>query len=296
MLDKIEFLISEAAKAFRRNGLMAFAAISTVAISLFLLGGLSYAYWRLSTYAQKTLPTQFTMQVYVKDGTTKPQITEMAQQIRAIPGVAEARYVPKDLAYKRFLEENGIPDFEHEGDMVPIPDMFVIRLAEISDENASDVQSQLAALPTTARNGVRYLVNEQRFVDQLLKLLRVLGTVIGGLLFSTAGILIYNAIRLTIVSRRLEIRVMQLVGASRFTIQVPFLTEGVVQGAIGGAVGALILYATHALLDQALIGYEAFGTLPPFPLYPVSGVLAVIGAAYGFFSSYLALSSPLRYR
>lgn len=295
MLDKIEFLISEALKAFRRNGLMAFAAISTVAISLFLLGGLSYAYYRITRYAEENLPKQFTMEVFVNKGTTTEQIKQTIDQIRSIPGVKSAVLVPKEKAYPKLLSEMKIPEMPEEKE-IPIPDMFVVSLTDLSEDTASAVRDQIQVLPTVTANGIKYLSAEQRAVDQFLKLLRVLGTLIGGLLFSTAGILIYNAIRLTIISRRLEIRVMQLVGASRFTIKVPFVFEGVFQGLVGGALAGVILLGTHQLLDQAMVGYEAFGHLPPFPLWPILGVLSAIGAAYGLFSSMLALSAPLRYR
>jgi cell division transport system permease protein len=296
LLDKIEFLIGESLRVFRKNGLMAFAAISTVAISIFLIGGLGYAYYTLSNYAQRTFPTQFTMRVILKDGTTKDEIIRTINQIREMAGVERAVLIPKEKAYPRFIKEMGLPGLAEEKN-VPIPDMFQVTLSDISEENSSTVGAQIQAMPAVdSQNGVRYMEAEQRFIDQLLNLLRVLGSVVGGLLFATAGVLIHNAIRLTIVSRRLEIRVMQLVGASRFTIQLPFLFEGIVQGAIGGAVAGFLLYMTNQLLAQAIVGFDVFGTLPELPVWPIIGMLVAAGAVYGFFSSLMALSAPLRYR
>ena len=296
MLDKIEFLIGESAKIFRKNGLMAFAAISTVAISMFLLGGLGYAYYSISTYAQRTFPTQFTMRVLLKMGTSDADVHKTAAQLRAIPGVDHVVLIPKEKAYPKMLQDMRLPGLNEET-TIPIPDVFQVTLSDISEENSTAVGSQIQALPTVDKNnGVMYMEAEQRFIDQLLRLLRVLGSIVGGLLFATAGVLIHNAIRLTVVSRRLEIRVMQLVGASRFTIQLPFLVEGIVQGAIGGAIAGLFLFMTNRLLGQAIIGFDVFGSLPDIPVGPVAGILAVLGATYGFFSSVMALSAPLRYR
>ena len=295
MLDKIEFLIGESLRAFRRNGLMAFAAISTVAISMFLLGGLGYTYFRLQNYAEQTFPSQFTMEVFVKDGTSYDEIKDMALKLRGIAGVKSAVLIPKEKAYPRLVKEWGLPGLMGEND-IPIQDKFQVVLNDVDEETSAMVGAEIQALPTTEKNGVKYLEAEQRFVGQLLNLLKLLGSIVGGLLFSTAGILIYNAIRLTIVSRRLEIRVMQLVGASRFTIQVPFLFEGVIQGAVGGALASLILLMTYKLLDQAMAGFDAFGQLPDFPTWAIMVVLSGAGAAYGFMSSLMALSAPLRYR
>ena len=296
MLDKIEFLIGESIKIFRKNGLMSFAAISTVAFSLFFLGGLGYAYLSVLNYAQKTFPNQFTMEVFLKQGTSFDALHRTAEQIRAIPGVKTAVLIPKEKAYPKFLKDMNLPEFQEE-EGIPIQDKFQVTLTDISEETSTAVGSQIQALPVVdSANGVKYLESDQRFIDQLLRLLGVLGTIVGVLLFATAGILIRNAIQLTIVSRRLEIRVMQLVGASRFTIQVPFLFEGVVQGAIGGALSGWLLFVTDKLLQQAIVGFDVFGSMPDFPLWPVVGALAVVGAVYGFMSSLLALSAPLRYR
>jgi cell division transport system permease protein len=296
MLDKIEFLIGESLKIFRRNGLMSFAAISTVAISMFLLGGLGYGYYALSNYAQRNFPNQFTMQVILKDGVPFDQVRQTAQQIRAIDGVKRVVLIPKEKAYPRLLKEWNVPELA-EDKSIPIPDVFQVALTDVSEETSASVGAQIQALPTVEpQGGIKYLEAEQRFVDQLLRLLTVLGSIVGVLLFATAGILIHNAIRLTIVSRRLEIRVMQLVGASRFTIQVPFLFEGIVQGAIGGAFSGLLLYMTNQLLGQAIIGFDVFGSMPFFPVWPIVAALAVAGAIYGFMSSLMALSAPLRYR
>jgi cell division transport system permease protein len=296
LLDKIEFLFGESFKIFRKNGLMAFAAISTVAISMFLLGGLGYSYYALSNYAQRTFPTQFTMEVVLKMGTSYDGLHRTAEQIREIPGVAKVVLIPKEKAYPKFLKDMNLPEFQEE-EGIPIQDKFQVTLSDISEENSQAVGAQIKALPTVeSNNGVMYMEVEQRFIDQLLRLLRVLGSIVGGLLFATAGVLIHNAIRLTVVSRRLEIRVMQLVGASRFTIQIPFLFEGITQGAIGGAIAGILLYTTNRLLGQAIIGFDVFGSLPDFPVWPVVAALAVAGATYGFFSSLMALSSPLRYR
>jgi cell division transport system permease protein len=295
MLDKIEFLIGESLKIFRKNSLMAFAAVSTVAISLFLLGGLGYSYYAIFNYAKVTFPRQFTMRVIAREGVSSGALHETADKMRRLPGVSHVVLIPKELAYPKFVRDMGLTDMQEEKD-VPIPDVFQVTLSDISEDNSAVVGEQIQAMPTIEKNGVRYMEAEQRFIDQLLRLLGVLGGVVGGLLFITAGVLIHNAIRLTVISRRLEIRVMQLVGASRFTIQLPFLFEGCIQGAVGGVFAGFLLWTTNQLLGQAIIGFDVFGTMPDFPIWPVVGVLAAAGTIYGFFSSLMALSAPLRYR
>ncbi len=291
MFDRLQFLFSEALTALRRNLLMTFAAISTVAISLFLIGGLGYVYYRVNQFSQ-TVPGMFDVRVYLRDGISRDEIRATASAIRSLPGVKESVWLPKDKMWERTRAEN--PQFADVPN--PYPEAFKVTLSDL-DAGPSVVQS-IRAMPavSTEANGVVYRSDEQRFVTQVLSIVRWVGSVAGGLLFVTAGLLIYNAIRLTILSRRLEIRIMRLVGASGFTVTVPFLIEGIVQGLLGGAVAAVLLWLSSNLVADFIGSHNALGHPPEFPLGTVTALLCCAGAAYGFLCSSLAARTPLRFR
>lgn len=295
MFNRIEFVISEALVALSRNRLMTLAAVTTVAVSLFLFGGLGYAYYRLDQYAQ-TIPGKFNMLVFLKDDTTKQQVSEVAAKLRAMPGVASAFYVPKDKAWERWKIKN--PTALTEGVDNPLPDGFKVVLKDL--KQSDEVVASIKSLPEVApENGVQYLASEQNFVETLLVIFRYVGLIAGGVLFITAGVLIYNAIRLTVLSRRLEIRIMQLVGASRLTVHVPFLLEGMIQGIMGALISAAMVAGGYFLLYIKVQQYmptahAAFSV--PFPWLTMLWMLASAGAAYGIFCSLLAVRVPLKYR
>lgn len=291
MRDRVQFLLSEAFIALRRNTLMTFAAITTSAVALFLLGGLAYVYLRVNE-AAGDLSGKFEMRVWLREGITMEQIQQMAKEIRGIEGVKEARWIPRQHEWQRTRQE--MPEVT-EGMENPLPHSFKVILKSLSD--AGQVAAKIQALPLVERNGVRYLKDQQEIMDQILRLLRWLGGGLGSLLLVTAGILIYNAIRLTILARRREIRIMELVGASHFTIRTPFVIEGMVQGAIGGAIAStLILAAQTALEQQMRTQMSAVASLPAFPLWWAMGILALLGAAFGALCSILALRDPMRLR
>jgi cell division transport system permease protein len=121
--------------------------------------------------------------------------------------------------------------------------------------------------------------------------MRWLGLVIAGLLFVTAGVLIFNAIKLTITHRRREIRIMQLVGASYLTVRVPFLIEGLVQGLTGGAFAALMLYGAQHVFQNFLMTLSTKTHLVAFPWGQAILILGGVGAAYGLICSGLAIAS-----
>lgn len=289
MLDRIEFLLSEAFVALRRNGRMTFAAISTCAVALFMIGGLGYTYLKVNEFAQ-SLGNRFEMRVFLKDGTSDDAIKAAAKEMRAIPNVKTVHWIPRDKAWARMGEQ--MPEYT-EGLENPLPDAFKVTVDDLN--KGSDVANAIRAMDVVqTQNGVVYLDDEQRMVGQFLQIVQWTGIGLGGLLFITAGVLIYNTIRLTIVSRSLEIRIMRLVGATHATIQIPLVIEGAFQGLMGGVLAAYMLLGCHAMLTESLTTLTALGSLPTFPIALAVLVLAVVGALYGLLCSTLALREPFK--
>lgn len=292
-MDKLGFLIEEAFTALRRNILMTFAAVSTVAISLFLLGGLGYAYVQLSSYVA-TFPDRLDMRVFLEQGTTAAQISETAKEIRHIHGVKNAAWIPKEKAWE--LEKKKYPP-ELVADLDnPIPDAFKVTIT--SPDMGGEVAAAISRIHTVKKeSGVVYMADILQLAGDAMGVIRWLGLSVGGLLFVTAGLLIYNAIRLTVLSRRLEIRIMQLVGASLLTIRVPFLLEGVFQGVAGGLIAAVLLKGAHFVFSTFLEKNTAqLHGLGAFPFGPMTLLLCVAGASYGLLCSSVAVRTPLRFR
>jgi cell division transport system permease protein len=287
MLDRLQFLFSEALVALRRNGFMTLAAVSTVAVSLFLVGGLGYAYLRVNAFADK-LPKMFDVLVFLKDGTKQPEISKTANAIRAMPNVAEAVWIPRAKAWEK--EKQKLPEVMEDMEN-PLPDALRVKMSDL--EGADVLTARIAKLPHVLK--VASDTKSQQAVQGLLSVLRWLGGVLGGLLFLTGGILIHNAIRMTIVARRREIRIMQLVGAGQATIRTPFLIEGVLQGALGGLLAGFLIWPTSLLFVKFVQENSTFD-VSPFPIRAGFFVLCAIGAGYGFLCSLLATLDPLKLR
>lgn len=287
MLDRIEFLLTEAITAMRRNWLMSFAAISTLAVALFLLGGLGYVLIRMNAAAED-LSGRFEMRVWLRDGVSKQQISEVAAEIRAISGVKEARWVPRDIEWKRQIELT--PEVAYFDN--PFPDSFKVILADI--KLGPMVESQIKALPRV--DAVEYLRAEQQFMEQLMNFLQWLATFVGGLLIVTSGILIYNAIRMNILARWREVRIMELVGASRSTIRVPFILEGMLQGLLGGFTASFLIFAAQQAVAEQLKAVLMTAALPRFPIETAMLLLGGAGVIFGGFCSFLAVREPVRKR
>lgn len=288
MLDRLTFVLGEGLAAIRRNGFMAFAAMSTIAISLFMLGGLGYLYRCVDQYS-KTLPGKFEMRVFLKDGVKFDDIHNTAVAIRAIPGVADAAHIPRDKAWAREKKEH--PDLT-EGIENPFPDQFKVTLKDL--KRGDSVADAIREIPTVQpEEGVQYLKKEQAIVDQSLGFLRWLSS-LGFLLFVTAGILIYNAIRLAVMSRRLEMAIMRLVGASRFTVQAPFVLEGIFHGVVGGSAAAGLIYLAANLITKRLHEVDPSLSIARFPSTAMFVILTGTGCLYGIVCSLVAVRMPMK--
>jgi len=294
MLDRVEFLVGEALVSLRRNTWMTFAAITTAGMALFLLGGLALVTIGFSNFVTG-LSKRVEMRVFLKESVTETSAKGLQDKILKIPGVSSVRFVPKALGLKEFLDQN--PSIDIKGLEIdnPLPDAYEVTVKDMKvfEEVASKVQS----LPEVEKDGVNYPKAEQSFMADAMKTLPWLGAILGTAMLVTSGILIYNAIRMTVLARRREIRIMQLVGATRFTVWAPMLIEGMVQGFLGGILAACVLWATSSLVQLTVVrNMDAFGRVQPFPVQQTLLVLGIAGAAYGLVCSMIAVREPLQVR
>jgi cell division transport system permease protein len=288
MFDRILFIVREAFVALRRNVAMAFAGITTGAIALFLLGLLAFAYQAANDYT-KTIPNMFDMRVFLNDGVAREEVNKTVRQIREFPGVGQVVLLPKEREWQKMQADH--PELT-KGLENPLPDQLKVVVSDLPKGDA--IAERIQSLPTVvADDGVHYLRSEQRMVIAGINAFKVLGLALFILLLLSTGVLIYNTIRLTVLSRRLEIRIMQLVGASPATIRVPFLIEGTVQGVVAGVLAGLLLLATSKLLGSQLNVNLQLGTMP---VGQAMAVMILTGGGYGFLCSVMAVRVPLQYR
>ncbi|MCW5936631.1 MAG: ABC transporter permease [Fimbriimonadaceae bacterium] len=292
MLDRLEFLLGEAMTALRRNAWMTFAAITTAAMALFLLGGLGYAYLGLAHFVQG-LGDKSEVKIFLKDSIPTSEARALRAKILAIPGTQTVRFVSREDGLREFAKDNPNVDVNGLFKDNPLPNSYVIRVKDISNFNG--VVAALKALPEVEKDGVKFAKAEQDFLSNAMRAVPWLGVTLGGVMLLTSGVLIYNAIRLTILARRREIRIMQLVGATRGMVWTPMLIEGLVQGAIGGLLAAGILWATDNLVQSTVVrNFSAMGGGQPFPLNQALILLSAAGAAYGLICSSIAVRETAR--
>lgn len=287
MFSRFRYFISETFTNLRRNLLMTLAAITTVAVSLFLLGGVMV----LSEIVKQVTGEwegKVEISVFLREDITPEQTKELQSSITGMPEVEKVFYVSKEEAYGEYKEmfkdsptliENVSPEV--------MPANFRIKL--VDPNRAEPVKTRLDGRPG---------VDEVKFggdaVKRLLQLTKVINTVVFAftlILLSAAVLLIANTIRLAIYARRTEIGIMKLVGATNWFVRVPFIFEGVAEAALGALLAGAVIFAGKLFaLDriQAAIPFLPL-TVGTDDILRVFAVLMGVGAVIGALGSSLAL-------
>lgn len=268
---------ADAWASFRRNGLMTAAAVTTVAVALLVVGSAVLIGLNLARIAA-VLEDQVQVVAFLRDRLTAAEAAEVRSAARNLPGVAAVQFVGRDEALARLQAHLG--KGEAFGDLVstnPLPDSLEVRPND--PQQAPAVAQAVAALP-----GVVEVSYGGQVVDRLMALtrgVRVVAALLTLFLTAVALVVVVNTIRLTIIARRREIEIMQLVGATRWFVRWPFLIEGLLQGAAAAAAAVLVLgtvYAVGVLRLQA--------TMPFLPVVAVGDagrplVLALLASGLG---------------
>ncbi len=285
---RLRFFLSEVLTNFTRNAGMQFTAIGTVAVTIVLLGAFLYVRDTIQTFGTGVM-SQIEIAVYLKDGVDDKQAQGLASSLAADPRVASAVYVPKAEGLKRMQAVLG-----HDFDTSlltanPLPNTYHVKVKD--PDEVPEVAAHIAKDPLVAK--ADYAADT---VQKLLKVATVLGRagiVLIALLSISAAIVIANTIRLTVFSRRREIAIMQLVGATNMYIRLPFIAEGMLAGVLGAAVAIGVLALADTQIVPKLAQTLQFVTFHVNALQ-LSLELLAVGAAVGLIASWFSVGRHLR--
>jgi cell division transport system permease protein len=295
--------IREGTKSVVRNGWMTFASVSSISISLFILGIFLLLTLNVN-YIATQIEKQVEIRVYLEVNTPQGQIDSLEREMKDIPEVKTVKFVSKEegLVYLRDkLGESGKALLEgFEGDNNPLNDAFTI---EVDDpHNVAAAADKISAFNAGKDPKPIYKVSYGKgTVETMFKVtqvVRYVGLGIVVLLSITAIFLIANTIKLTILARRKEISIMKLVGATNSFIRWPFFIEGALLGFIGSFIPIAILLVGYwnlmnaNQLDLSLLLIK----LLPFNevAYTLGGLLLGIGMVIGIWGSMISVRKFLR--
>ena len=244
-MGRIVFFFQEALRALKRNGAPRLAAIVTTVVTVVLLGML-IPIFQTAQGKSEEVRDQLNVQYALYDDATKAEIAGLKKELEGIPHVAEATFISKNEALatlKSELEDKTIVEELHTN---PLPNSFEVK----ADDAANLPAVEDAVFPNGPEGKPVNSIISNSFdrqhssekIEQVTSALKIVLTVITALLILASLMLVGNTIRLSIYTRRREVEVMRLVGATRWFIRWPFMIEGVVVGFVGGLLAILILW------------------------------------------------------
>ncbi|MGD8478406.1 MAG: permease-like cell division protein FtsX, partial [Burkholderiales bacterium] len=186
---------------------------------------------------QLTSEPQLTIFLTVK--ATSTDVKEVEQRLKNHPDVAKFRFVDRASALNDLKRASGMADVLSELDENPLPDAFIVAGKSADPALLEALQQQASKWPAVEH--VQLDSEWARKLDAALKLGRVLVTLLGVLLAIALVAVTFNTIRLQILTRRDEIEVSKLIGATNHFIRRPFLYLGGLQGLLGGGAAWLIV-------------------------------------------------------
>jgi cell division transport system permease protein len=295
---KLGFFLREAVRAVRRSAAPSFAAVATVLVTMLVLG-VFIPIVQATNGAANTVRSRVEVDVYMKTKATAADAARVRKELLAVPHVRSLQFISKQTAYTQ--QSKADPQAYKLLGSNPLPDTF-----HVIPDNPANVLSVHNALASAGTGGGAGMIdsaiqsvsnkrNDTKKILEVTNLVTITAAALTVLLTIASVLLIANTIRLSLYSRRREVEVMKLVGATDWFIRWPFVIEGVVVGAAGALLAIVVLGITKVALLDPLAGNWALIAAPrTIGFTALIAVLMVAGIAVSALGSGLSLRRFLR--
>lgn len=281
---RLKYVMSEVLVGLWRNVTMTIAMVITMAVSLTMLGASGLMYTQVADM-KDLYYENIEVSIFLETEVAEEQRTDLEARLNSDPLVREVIYVDKAEAYERFKEMyQDAPDLVSAVKADQLPESFRLKL--VDPEQYKSIFGQYKDT-----EGVQEIVDQRRLLDKIFNVLTAVQNIAlaAAIVMAMAALLLVaNTIQVAAYSKRREVAVMKLVGASNWFIQAPFVLEAVVAGLVGSLLGLIALVgAKYFLFDGSLQALR--GLLSPiqwtdiFLMFPImAGVGGLVSAITGW--------------
>lgn len=286
-----------------RNFSLSLASISCITITLIVVAFSLLLSMNVENFSE-SIRKDVTVVMFLKSDTTAEDVSKIKKELEGVSNIENSTIEFKSKADSALELKNGNDIFattvdKWTDDTNPLLDSYMFKVKEI--EEIDNTVKEVNNLPFT-KDKINNINYGEDIVHQMIVVFNVVRKIcivaVAALVLVTA-FLIANTIKLAIYSRRREIEIMRLVGASNTSIKVPFILEGLFIGIIGSIIPILVTIFGYSTL------YDFFGgklfcsalaaLIAPMPfVYNISGILVLIGILVGMIGSYQAVRKYLK--
>jgi cell division transport system permease protein len=284
---RFKYILSEVMLGLWRNVTMTIAMIITMAVSLTLLGASLILYQQINSMKDVYF-AQVQVSIFLTNDVTADQRTAIESALKQDPLVKEVIHETKDQAWQKFKEDfKDAPDLVAATKPEALPESYRVKL-----KNPNDYQKIFDKYHTM--DGISDIVDQRQLLSKVFSVLgsaQNLALVVAVVQGVAALLLVGNTIQVAAYSRRREVAVMKLVGASNWFIQSPFVLEAMFAGVIGALLASLTLVLNKVfLVDGSLKPLTSLLTpLPWSRVVLMAPILVGVGAVVSGITGWVTL-------
>lgn len=288
--------IRDAFKSVFRNFSLSLASISCITITLIIVAVSIMASFNVENFT-KVIESDLTIVMFMENDVSEDDIEQMKKTLDNTKNIESYKFQGKAEVKEQMQEESEVfdsvmKDWEEEEN--PLRDTFQIKVKDI--DHIGSTANKLKKMDHVAV--VKY---GEGMVEKLVKAFASIQKVAYGIVIALVVVtvfLIINTIKLTIFSRKREIGIMRLVGASNFSIKIPFIIEGMILGLIGSIIPVILTTFGYLAFYEHFDGYlftKLIELIKPEPfIYEASGIIIIIGIIVGMIGSASAVRKYLK--
>lgn len=294
-INRFGYLIKEGLLSIFTHGFMSFACVMVIVACLLIMGIFTVLAYvvdvNIDEFEQKNQILAF-----VDETLSEGEAREIGKRLEAIDNVREVEFVSRETAMQNFIAEREADNSDEYADLTPsvFRNRYIIYLKDISMMDRTDdaVRAVQGIADTSAsRELSRWFISFRNVVT-------VVSVVLIVILFIVSVFIMQNTIKLATFSRREEIGIMKMVGASNSFIRCPFVVEGLILGLLGGVIAFFALWGIYELASEK-IAAGMIGSILLIPgydtmKYPILIIYLAIGFIVGTFGSNIAIRNYLK--
>lgn len=290
------YLIKEGFKNIRRNRMMSFASVGSVAAALVILGIVFLLIINVNHVVEDVKDQFDSVQLYLLDDVGDEEILSIKSRLEGIDGIKELKYVSKETAIKEMREKWGEQGYLLDGlESNPLPNSIIVSVRDIgySDRIVEEI---------SGIGGIEEIKYYKDIVQKLISIanfIRALGMAIITVLVALSIFIIGNTIKLTVAARKREINIMKYVGATNWFIRWPFFIEGMILGMVGALIALGMIYFGYKYVydgvsQQIYLLFTTYIVSVDDIIRDIVVIFSVLGMGIGALGSILSMRKYLR--
>ena len=291
-MSRFFFLLGQGIKNIFTHGFMSFASVAVITACLFIMGCFSLLTLNIDNMIAE-MQSQNRVIAYVDEALSEDEARALESKVSKVANIETCEFVTREEAMTSFESDYDADLFENIDSSV-FRHRYVLSLTDLSlmQETKADLESINGIADVRA-----HLDYAEKFVT-LRNIVSIVSVILVVTLIVVSLFIMTNTIKLATFTRREEIAIMRMVGATNGFIRLPFVVEGLVLGALGGAVAYGLVALVYHLATEKLLAAMAFGfvVLVPFSTValPLLGVFLGVGILVGVLGGVSAIRNYLK--